>query len=91
MSVHHLLVLRDEMLEILRIEQRKRKFDPDWITNELQSMTKAVNVERARLRKPPITHHQMELRERQALGHSDYSSKLALYCAELVLDLPERQ
>lgn len=37
--------------------------------------------------KPPLTSAQIERVEQWACGHSDYSSKFALYCAELVLDV----
>lgn len=45
-----------------------------------------VNEHRALLGKPPVDAAAIERVERWALGHSDYSSKFALYCAELALD-----
>jgi hypothetical protein len=52
----------------------------EWITFERQVMFDAVNKLR------PTTMERLKSAERCAVGHSDYSHKFALHCAELVLE-----
>lgn len=87
-----LLVLRAQLLQTLAKAQEKRKEvnDDSWIEHEFTTMLNAVNTERVRRRLSPTTRTELKLREQQALGHVDYSSKFALYCAELALGLPNR-
>lgn len=59
--------------------------EPRWVAFELEAMHKAVCDERAKLGKGPIPLSQVARVERLAMGHVDYASKYALYCAELVL------
>ncbi len=47
-------------------------------------MYDAVNSERARLGKPPVTINDVEFVELRAVGHTDYARKFSLYCTELV-------
>ena len=72
------------------IHARRDLIDPHWIDLELDAVLEEVNRERGARRLPPITKAQLEARERSAQGHSDYARKLALYCAELILDISHR-
>lgn len=56
-----------------------------WVAFERDTMFDAVTRERAKLGKGPLPMKEIERVERMAVGHSDYSRKFALYCAELVL------
>lgn len=85
-----LRVLIQKMLAILTAEQEKRGDDLSWISRELQVMLDAINTERTRRHLSPVTMETLQRRERLAQGHIDYSRKVALYCAELALDLPAR-
>lgn len=87
-----LLVLKAQLLQTLAKAQEKRREvnDDSWIEHEFTTMLNAVNIERVRRRLSPTTRTELQLREQQALGHVDYSSKFALYCAELALGLPNR-
>lgn len=87
-----LRVLHQHMREVLADVQAKRKeaSDSSWILREQEAMLQAVNLERVRRQRAPITMETLIRREQLAVGHTDYSIKFALYCAELVLDLPAR-
>lgn len=76
--------MQDKMLDRLEDAQRHRQTDPNWIENELAAMLVAVNQERHNLSKAPISLDALRRQERMAQGHSDYSRKFALYCANLV-------
>ncbi|NEA52414.1 hypothetical protein [Streptomyces sp. SID10815] len=54
-----------------------------WAAHERDQMWKAVNALRADDGRPSIPLDDIVQVERQAAGHSDYSRKFALYCAEL--------
>lgn len=82
------IVLRDQLLEVLSKVQKLRGLDSDWIFRERQAMLNAVNREREKLKKSMLTEEDIRFVEQIACGHCDYSSKFALYCAELVLDDP---
>jgi hypothetical protein len=56
-----------------------------WIDSERNILYNAVNRERSIKGLQHITLNDFIKKENQAVGHSDYGSKLALYCAELVL------
>ncbi len=58
---------------------------PAWVFHERRTMFDAVNKERAARRLPPIELKSLLRAENLATGHSDYSAKFALYCAELAL------
>lgn len=92
-----LSTLRDHILAKLDKAQGKRKklsgwtytkYDAhpvsEWIVHEREVLLAAVNEERAKIGRKPIPMGDVVRVERMACGHSDYSSKLALYCAELV-------
>jgi hypothetical protein len=90
--MNELLVLKQKMLKVLVAEQEKRELvsDNSWILRELTAMLNAVNTERVRRRLSVITMEELQRRERLAQGHSDYSQKVALYCAELALGQPDQ-
>lgn len=87
------MALRDRLLSALQVAQKERpqRLDndgsglPEWIAYELGVMHGMVNQLREELGLPPVGIEQVEAVEQQAVGHSDYSTKFALYCAELVL------
>jgi hypothetical protein len=83
------LRLRDLLLEVLGKAQKERPHRREadgWIIYERDQLLRAVNRERSRRGKPPVESARLESVERRAVGHSDYSSKYALYSAELVLE-----
>lgn len=83
-SGHVILTTRDTLLNKLGEAQRQRGKRLDWIEHERAAMLDAVNCERTCMRKLPLLLEDIERIEQQALGHSDYSLKFALYGAELV-------
>jgi hypothetical protein len=73
-------------------EERDRRPDlvegPDgpeceWAAYERARMHETVNAIRSDRSLPPVSVDDIVRVERLAVGHSDYSSKFALYCAEL--------
>ncbi len=64
---------------------RHKRPDLGWIAYERGVMFAAVQEERAKLGKAPVPLTEIERVERLACGHSDYTRKFALGCAELVL------
>jgi hypothetical protein len=85
---NQLLRIRDSILATLSAQQEHRhEYDCNgWIAAERRVMHVAVNEWRVQLGRPPIDIAAIQRVEQWACGHSDYSSKFALYCAELVLD-----
>lgn len=55
----------------------------EWTAYERTRMHEKVNEIRAERGLPPVPVEDILRVERQAVGHSDYSLKFALYCAEL--------
>lgn len=82
--------MKKHMLDTLAAEQEKRNDNPKWLEAEFTLMLNTVNTERVRRRLSPVTREELRRREQLAVGHVDYSSKFALYCAELALGLPDR-
>lgn len=79
--------VKSRFLDILTAAQKFRRTDPDWIVREQRAMLDAVNDERARRGlRPGLTLGDLQRIELVAVGHSDYSSKFALYCAEAATD-----
>jgi hypothetical protein len=78
--------LHRDLEELLHREASKRstRLLGDWILAERLAMFEAVNARRALGGKPPVSITEIERVEQQAVGHSDYGHKFALYCAELV-------
>ena len=58
---------------------------PEWHLYELGTMLLEVNRFRTANKLSPIDIVQLQRVESMACGHSDYSSKFALYCAELAI------
>ncbi len=71
----------------LRQQMLKRSTMPldAWIAAERKLMFDAVNRLRHTADREPLPIMAVEEMERQALGHSDYVHKFALYCSELVV------
>ncbi|MFE0472445.1 hypothetical protein ACFW2V_12610 [Streptomyces sp. NPDC058947] len=59
-----------------------------WAAYERGVMHAEVNRIRTQHERSEIPLELIERVERKAIGHSDYTSKFALYCAELALDVP---
>ena len=80
--------LRDKFHKLFAEEAEKRpeRLDLAWVEAERAAMHAAVNRHRAHLGKFPIDLVRYERMETCCMGHSDYHSKLALGCMELVLD-----
>lgn len=81
----------ESFMTILRKAQAERsnrqRFGPtgelEWVVFERETMFMAVHAKRAKMGKRPIGIDMIKRAERSASGHADYSSKFALYCAEL--------
>lgn len=82
-----MIEIRDSLLAELGEQQRRRKDYPNctWIDAEIDFMHYAVNRRRSERGLPDVDRAAIVRVERWACGHSDYSSKFALNCAELVL------
>lgn len=80
--------LRDKFHKLFADEAAKRGERPDltWVEAEAAAMCIAVNRDRASLGKSPLDRARYVRMEMGCAGHSDYHSKLALGCMELVLD-----
>jgi len=94
-----LIDLKDQMLKILSTAQKERdqrrgqvtitnawnqtEDIPEWALYEMNVMKNTVNSIRESKQLPPITLTDIMRVESGACGHCDYSSKFALYCAEL--------
>lgn len=63
---------------------------PEWNLFEMTAMRDIVNREREKNKLPLITLLDIRRVESMACGHSDYSSKFALYCAELTQLKPDQ-
>lgn len=81
-----MVLLRDKFRDILAEAQKERpnkknmvNGELEWVTYERTEMYKAVNAIR------PMPLEQIEKAEMCACGHADYTSKFALYCAELAI------
>ncbi|MCX4750978.1 hypothetical protein OG455_41590 [Kitasatospora sp. NBC_01287] len=92
-QINQRLALHDQLLNILTEAQQERperqevfNGELDWVTFERTVMLNAVNAARAAQLLPPIPISAVEAVEQQAIGHSDYSTKFALYCVELALE-----
>jgi uncharacterized protein YkwD len=74
-----------------RGERQDMTYDPRgnpevaWAAYERAKVLEAVNQVRAEFHLPPVTAEDVFRAEQMAVGHSDYTKKFALYCAELAL------
>lgn len=59
--------------------------DTEWGVHERQVMLDSVNTIRRRHGKDPVDMASIEGADRQAAGHIDWSTKFALFCAEIAL------
>ena len=57
--------------------------EPGWVVHERAVMRQEVDSVRAARAMPPISDAAMQRAEALALGHSDYTRKFALGCADL--------
>lgn len=85
--------IRLELLHTLDAAQQLRYKRPrqvwgvsEWAAFERLKMWEAVNKYRLQRNKVSILIDRIKCVERIAFGHSDYSEKFALYCAELVVE-----
>lgn len=69
-------------------DQRDSRSLEEWQRLERETMWNFVNEQRAERGKPPLPLEEVQWAEQKALGHSDYGTKFALYCVELVEDTP---
>jgi hypothetical protein len=74
--------------ELLCSEAEKRDQREDWPTVERTAMWEAVNRHRTQVGKERLPIEDVERVEQMAVGHTDYGTKYALYCTELVEDTP---
>lgn len=88
--------LRDQLLKVLEKAQEQRPQlrdkafiagEPAFVHFERHQMFDAVLRFRAKLGGPPVLLSEIKRVETMACGHFDYSSKFALYCAELAQGL----
>lgn len=56
-----------------------------WVAFERNTLLGAVNTERVARGLGSVSREMFMRVEQLAVGHSDYSTKLALYCAELAI------
>lgn len=82
-----LIELRDHFLDMLNAQQKLRKTYAglSWITAEIELMHRLVNTERAARGIAGVPVSDIHRIESGCCGHSDYSLKFSLRCAELVL------
>ena len=59
--------------------------EPGYVAYERDVMLTAVNKERSARGLAPVTIRDFMRVEQLAVGHTDYSTKLSLYCAELAV------
>lgn len=84
-----LIQLRDHLLDVLSEAQEKyRKMyihTLEWVDKEREAMLSEVNRQLVNRQKSEISMDQLIRAEHLAVGHTDYSSKFSLYCAEIIL------
>lgn len=78
-----------DMITVLDMQQSKRHEyqGTTWLDVEINVMHHVVNCERSKRGLPDIPREMLVRHERMAAGHTDYSSKFALYCAELAMGI----
>lgn len=85
--------LCDHFLEVISKAQKKYREEckgTEWVEQERNTMFEEVNRQRGVRGLPSVLLKDLMKAETMVCGHFDYSSKFALYCAELVLDDPLR-
>jgi len=80
--------LHHEFHKLLCAQGKLRDQREDWVTAERTTMWEAVNRHRTQLGKKSLPIEDVARVEQGAVGHTDYGTKYALYCTELVEDTP---
>lgn len=85
--------LTNDFLRVLNDAQKHRSEKSKWIGNglgwviyEREVMLQVVNAVRLQRKRPRIMVEEVRRVEESAIGHTDYSQKFALYCAQLALE-----
>lgn len=83
----------DDLRDVLVAEQEKRNqrrgfigHEPEWVQVERLAMLDRVNLLRSRRGYGPVSLDDVTAKENQACGHSDYTTKYAIGCADLVVE-----
>ncbi len=77
--------LMQEVIE--KISSMRKENRTDWIDYERRSLLEYINIKRVCNNLPPIDMpYYIRYIDNPATGHSDYANKIALYCAETILD-----
>lgn len=79
--------LRDDIVET-RDETGRIEWTVAWVLHERAVMRDTVNRLRAERGLEPASPDDLRRAEGMATGHSDYASKFAIYCADLVHQTP---
>jgi hypothetical protein len=79
----YLSELRKERRDRAGLTQLGEETYPEWAAFEIESLFSRINEERKNLGLDPCALQEVQLADSQASGHSDYSHKFALYCAEI--------
>ncbi|MFA5758912.1 MAG: hypothetical protein WC942_06110 [Clostridia bacterium] len=86
--------LTKELLDVfLRAAQKRTQFNKfdkenntwEWVLYERMSLLDRVNEFRRSNKLPEVGVDNIINAEKKAIGHTDYASKLALYCAEVAV------
>lgn len=80
--------VREGLERVLTKAAKGRKGRKNWVLFERLAMRDAVNEHRRKRGLPLVSADDIEKVETMALGHSDYMSKFALYCSDLVVLSP---
>lgn len=81
-------IVHAELNKEQRLRSQRAKMvgnELEWVTAERKFMIDLVNRRRVELGKSKLEGNEVETAEHKALGHTDYSLKWSLYCAELIL------
>jgi hypothetical protein len=92
------LRLIDDMKRVLVEAQGERRLRPDvvdtpggqdmaWAVYERDVMLGAINERRGAYGLPSVGGAEISAVESMAMGHSDYTAKFAMYCADLAMGL----
>lgn len=94
-------VLHEQFCSALRTAQRDREQRQEltstsefgWVVFERNVLLDHVNRARAESGLPPVDAQAIARAEQSAIGHVDYTTKLALYCVDVAIGeaVPERR
>src|SRR5690606_24330197 len=82
-TLHAALVEAQEYRQCMPMNFNVNDVDPYWNTYEMLTMLKEVNVYRRSRGWQLASYGDIKRVETMAAGHVDYTTKFALYCAEL--------